>query len=283
VKQNDEIKEFFSQKLTNHEAPVNPELWNSISKKIGSSTIINSTVSKGVSLSFKTVFSVLTIASVSIGSVYFLTRNDENLSEKGKQKNSNFESFTKDVENTKLNTTENHSVQSKNKTKKPKAIITENVFENSSLESYVENIFKPDLVINKKESEDLENVIANSNLKHEDGQKTSTIQNDNHLSTRVLNPENNEGEIKLPNIVTPNNDGENDLFWIGIKNVQDFSITILNDKNKVVFTTTDPDFKWDCRDFQQNLVPVGNYVYYFSGKDVSGNMVSKSSKLYVKY
>jgi len=56
--------------------------------------------------------------------------------------------------------------------------------------------------------------------------------------------------IALPNIFTPNGDGQNETLQIqwGNTAVEDFSIVVLDAKNNVVFKSDRPDFNWDGTD-----------------------------------
>lgn len=285
MKQNDEIKELFSQKLANHEAPVNPELWNAIASKIATAPLTGVAAAKGVSLSLKTIVSIVTIASIGVSTVYLL------MTEKEKQVSKNTisqvldESKTPELIQETIPTTkqtpttkefDNSSVVNKETYKKETSELVKSSFsENMSNEVISESSVKTVSETENKTTTSSQKTDDNS-IKTNKEEQTTT----NSISSSV---EVSEQEIKLPNIVTPNNDGENDLFWINTKNLQDFSITILNDKNKVVFTSSDPDFKWDGKDQLSNLVPIGTYIYFFTAKDQSGKLISKSSKLEVKY
>ena len=54
--------------------------------------------------------------------------------------------------------------------------------------------------------------------------------------------------VFIPNIFTPNNDGENDILQIYAPNINHFSsvkIVIYNKKDEIIFESTDIMFKWD--------------------------------------
>lgn len=51
--------------------------------------------------------------------------------------------------------------------------------------------------------------------------------------------------FKIPNVFTPNNDGENDLFYITSYGLKDYDLLILNRWGNVVFESSDPKNGWD--------------------------------------
>lgn len=89
-----------------------------------------------------------------------------------------------------------------------------------------------------------------------------------------------EGELlKLPNIFTPNGDGSSDYLFVETKGIKEFQITIMNDKQEVVFESNDASFRWDGT--MQNGIPApeGNYVYIIIAKDNQGNTLNKYQQL----
>jgi len=91
-----------------------------------------------------------------------------------------------------------------------------------------------------------------------------------------------EQKIFVPNVFTPNNDGKNDRFEIKSEGLEEFSITILSEQNKVVYSSVDTSFFWDGIDFYQIKQPEGRYVYYIIGKNKSGVLIKKSGFLFLK-
>lgn len=71
-------------------------------------------------------------------------------------------------------------------------------------------------------------------------------------------------EYELPNVFTPNGDGENDLFHaiIPYKYVESVDMQIYNRWGQVIFKTTDPDINWDGK-HQDSGEPVSDGVYYY--------------------
>ncbi|MGM0480062.1 MAG: choice-of-anchor L domain-containing protein [Bacteroidota bacterium] len=66
--------------------------------------------------------------------------------------------------------------------------------------------------------------------------------------------------IYVPNSFTPDGNRYNNYFEVSTINVVDFSIEIFNRWGELIFTSTDPDFKWDGTHNGQ-LVPDGTYVW----------------------
>jgi gliding motility-associated-like protein len=83
------------------------------------------------------------------------------------------------------------------------------------------------------------------------------------------------------NIFTPNSDGVNDIFELPSTGLEAFSIVVLDGRNKVVFTSTDPDFKWGGTLSGGEPLPTGNYIYYLTARDKNGNPVTQSSYLQI--
>jgi gliding motility-associated-like protein len=52
-------------------------------------------------------------------------------------------------------------------------------------------------------------------------------------------------DINVPNIITPNNDGINDAFFIKTAGIKSYQLVIVNRWGNVVFKSTDPQIIWD--------------------------------------
>ena len=71
--------------------------------------------------------------------------------------------------------------------------------------------------------------------------------------------------FKIPNVFTPNNDGENDLFFITSTGLEDYDLLILNRWGNVVFETSDPKESWDGT-INGNPCSEGVYFYKLTAK-----------------
>ena len=67
----------------------------------------------------------------------------------------------------------------------------------------------------------------------------------------------------VPNIITPNGDGDND-FWVPFpyKFIESVDVKVFNRWGSLVFQTTDPDIRWDGRHMDTNT-PVNDGTYFF--------------------
>lgn len=88
------------------------------------------------------------------------------------------------------------------------------------------------------------------------------------------------GKIDVPNIFTPNNDGQNDYFDINEKshNVNIQNVMIMSNSGSV-FQTSDAAILWDGNDQQGNPCLPGAYQYFISGTDKEGNPIEKKGSV----
>jgi len=68
-------------------------------------------------------------------------------------------------------------------------------------------------------------------------------------------------DIRIPNVFTPNYDGENDGFYVTGNNVTNFNLTIYNRWGNKVFNTEDINRKWMGIDHKGNNCTEGVYFY----------------------
>ena len=89
-------------------------------------------------------------------------------------------------------------------------------------------------------------------------------------------------KIYLPDVFTPNGDGNNDEFFIETEDLTDYSLVVMDQRNNVVFQTSDPSFRWKGFDLGGNPVPEGQYVYVLTARDRSGESINRYSRLLIK-
>jgi gliding motility-associated-like protein len=94
-----------------------------------------------------------------------------------------------------------------------------------------------------------------------------------NLSCKDTLLENNFCIATFPNAFTPNDDGKNDFFYPIIApgcNIADYSFSIYNRWGQQVFTTHEPDGKWDGS-FKSGKADLDVYMYYLTYKNTISN------------
>jgi gliding motility-associated-like protein len=80
-----------------------------------------------------------------------------------------------------------------------------------------------------------------------------------------------DAKVEAPNLMTPNNDGVNDVFDIRYTGLQNIAVLrIYNRWGQKVFETTNLDVKWDGT-FRGQSVDPGVFVYYFEATCPNGD------------
>lgn len=274
----DEIRDLFSEKLNSFETEVRPEVWSKISSQIGTTAA----TSAGISIALKVVIASTVAASI-VGAVYLINRNSEKAEvinstsvQEDSLKNANSEVVSKLPDNSEeeiLTPILNHDIKGSDNTtlkNSPKSDVDYtltkiHIPENNSI------IDKPSVVSEEKIVEKVEeNIVAVPAEKNPDPVVEEFERKEEVKADYVLN---------LPNIFTPNGDGSNDILSIKSENLSELNVVILDQNNRVVFSTDNPDFRWDGTTLSGVSVPSGNYVYYVTGKDTNGKFISKYSLL----
>jgi hypothetical protein len=290
LEEKDYIKDLFSEKLGNHEVQVNSELWSAIESKIPSQSLVTSS-STGISTLAKSILGIGVAAGI-VSVSYFLFKDKQTeTSEIRKENNILVESEKNEefIENTEIETIKSVKTQ-RNSTINTDFTKKQNIVSQSNKKEVIQE----EIILNenKNTSEKLELLtdIVPEKIVAQQDEKVNKVESKTPETSQstVKSSENSIEEKdyfigKLLNVFTPNNDNSNDEFFIEIKGLTDFSLIVMDKDNKRVFTTTDPNFRWNGKDFSDNLVPVGQYLYFFTGIDSKGNTITKSNTLKIQY
>ena len=276
----DQIKELFQQQLSNHQEAVRPEIWASVSSAIATPVLVTT----GISILSKTFIGLGIAASVLV-SAYLLFSSDDKAvkvpsQEKKKAKEVPF--------------IPNNNTLVPNETKKntiPNAVELTNVWACVEEVVYEMNIPKiipfesvqlsKVLLPDTDPLQDLGETISNDPVKtNNDFIVLPHVENTHESSP--LPEKNQELEVVLTNVFTPNGDGKNDYLFVNANGLTDFSVVVLSQANQVIFQSTDPSFNWDGKLTNGDDAPIGQYVYFITAKSDSGDLINKYSTLFIQ-
>ncbi|MCB9188698.1 MAG: gliding motility-associated C-terminal domain-containing protein [Flavobacteriales bacterium] len=99
---------------------------------------------------------------------------------------------------------------------------------------------------------------------------------DKYQDFRVIEVLANSALTKIPNVFTPNNDGANDEYKVEGKNIESFSLAILNTKGEILYQSNSIEENWDGRDKFGEELPVGTYVVVISARGIDGKKYEHS-------
>ncbi len=102
----------------------------------------------------------------------------------------------------------------------------------------------------------------------------------NEISTNTISiTANNQIDMLIPNVFTPNGDNVNDLFNIKFNCLKEITLTILNRWGQKLYEQTGvTDIKWDGN-CNGNKVSSGTYFYSISAIDYNDNVIKKNGFL----
>jgi gliding motility-associated-like protein len=277
MEEKDFIKELFQEKLAQHQSPVSPELWTSVSSSISSGSAV---VSSGLSLLTKSIIGGLSAAAV-IGSVWFMNQPASTSTKKpintAKRPIEKTETTT-----TKIPETSNNKIKTEFHLNPSPIPLESSVNEGPS--------FGPGITLPTEREALTALPIQPTEIVRADHNQTGIIPTTPIVINALESSEapisiSQEQKIRLPNIFTPNGDGQNDVFNIDLTEYQfqDFSLVILDLTNHIMFQSSDPSESWNGKKPDGEMCLTGNYVYYLTGKTIEGKTISKYSTLRIQY
>jgi gliding motility-associated-like protein len=282
VNDKDYIKDLFSEKLGQHEAPVRADLWNGIQSQLGNTAAAAAT--KGLSIASKWMIGIA--SSVVIAGTAVLLVPASKPAEPKVHVQSPVENKTVPAETLVSQSTviQPETVTTNHESNASRQVETQMVnpteIQTAPMELLV-NQLKPTPVVDP----------VNPPVYNRQPQKQIENAEPTHAETAVketepanVAPAPKEATIgTLSNAITPNEDNANDYLFVETQNLADFQVTILDDKNHVVFSSSDKDFRWNGTDKFGDRVPEGNYFYYITAVDQLGQKINKYSPLRVIY
>ncbi len=96
------------------------------------------------------------------------------------------------------------------------------------------------------------------------------------ISTSQISITITDTEIKIPNVFTPNSDGQNDLFYVKTDGVQTYTFTVVNRYGARIFVLENArTVSWDGYTYWGEPAEVGNYYFIFKsqqGETITGSL-----------
>jgi gliding motility-associated-like protein len=87
-----------------------------------------------------------------------------------------------------------------------------------------------------------------------------------------------EGSLYVPNIFSPNGDGNNDVLYVRGQNLKELSFAVYNRWGQLVFESKDINLGWDGT-HKQSKCESGVYFYYVEAMDEDGNTLRKKGNV----
>lgn len=310
MKEINDIEKLFSEGFKNFEAPVKPELWNTISQGISATGAGSTSVGLGIVGKF---IIAATVVISGVVSYYVFTENSESVvveninppetelidesenvpvlvSPEEVEKEINISSpaepssaLLKETDDSERVNIVNHSSSTvENDEHMRESINGESKEVNEKLnESLSEN--NEGSTNNKKEETNTitENKPENNSTKQPvDNLANNTLNGSEAVSdNQTIQDKDRQPEGVFPNAFTPNGDGINDFLEIGIKEVSFFKIEVFTTRGELVYYSEDVSFRWDGNHLNGSPVPDGQYVYQIETKDLKGNSLKPIVKL----
>jgi gliding motility-associated-like protein len=273
----DQIKELFAKGLQDHQVQIDPALWSSISSSIGTGA-----AKTGLGLLAKTLIGVAASAVVA-GAVYLSLEQDKPAPKK--QEGKTLQEAKKPIESKEVIITKptKPSIQTLHYDPLPIGCFpiiddTEFGIPDFDAQPYSGTNTEAQAFTSAIEPHAVPVVNPTQGLLVQQIATPSQIAPIQEAQAKKTTP------ISLPNIFTPNGDGQNEALQINWNRaeVQDFSIVVLDAQNKVVFKSSDPEFSWNGTDLGEEKLPRGNYIYFVSAV-IDGQKWQQSSNLQIQY
>jgi gliding motility-associated-like protein len=282
VENNDNIKEFFKEKLGDFEANVRPEIWSSISSQISSApaaigTFGSSFLAKGV-----VVFSFV----AAVGAIVYFSSTKTEATENSLNETKSRKLTVTEARKEQIQKAENTAIESTVDVEKEQPSKTEFVAREENKENtiFIENDYNRFDETESIQTLPVSQTILENSIVVNDKMETNTVVKPfiTEVLSNISNPNTETYKLDLPNVFTPNNDGINDIFKVNTVGLTEFSLVVLDQRNKIIFSTQDSNVTWDGLSLSGEPVSSGNYVYFIAARDASGNLITKHSLLRIE-
>lgn len=282
MKSNDNIKDLFSKSFEQHSLPVREELWKGVQSKMAVAGVTSVAAAKTVSLVAKWLIGSAVVASGIVVAVF--VGNSEPVSNKITPKKTIATSKNKSEQATSHIPVKHSEVQNNLEIDFDYGLFMDTAF------------FKPFcLVKGPVLTADIPPVLVAATYVVAENSTTPIAAAETttkETQTAAVFPENTDKPVsavlaseltKFPNFFSPNNDGNNDEYFVELANkeqIKSFLVQIFNVQNKLVFQSNDPDFKWNGE--YNGETTEGIYFCLVTIIDISGKVIKDKQLIEAK-
>jgi gliding motility-associated-like protein len=103
-----------------------------------------------------------------------------------------------------------------------------------------------------------------------------------YKDSRIIEVLPNSAITRIPNIFTPNNDGNNDYFFVESKNIEEYHLMIMDVKGNLIYTTKNIDDKWNGITLSGTLISEGQYIVILAARGTDGKIFEFNKPLKVQ-
>lgn len=301
VTEQDNIRDLFSKGLADHTTPVRPEVWQGLQSKMAAAGLASGSAAaaaKGISALTKWIIGGAAVTAVAVTTVV-LSGNTEKQTAKDSEQQVAFSSPARDgrAENEQAVAPGEAQPQTRN-VEPGSAVMNENRApgihtpagseERTGTERLPAPPPPPSLVkepeIRPREIFSAPTVSASKpeatkteNRSVESRRETQPATNSAGSEGAASKPVASRSKIgEVPNVFTS---GANNRFSIKSELLEDFSITILNNRGVPVFKSTDPDFVWDGKMLNGEDAPAGTYSCIIIARGERGELLKEYKPL----
>ncbi len=292
----DDIKDLFAKSLSEHQIPVDPSLWATVS-----SSLATSAAKTGIGIFAKSIIGISAV-TIAVVTTYFVYLNSSEVDSQSKKPI--IQSVDRQQQDNKPAIESLVFQDDKNGTTKTDLNRTSTELQADHYPNHVHSTPQiqeiddselPNAIIHlsplsSTSNRPVSNTVSAENLHQNQNAQavTTAVVHYPHITAQpeatTLAPKRATTKPTLPNIFTPNGDGQNDLLlidWKGLE-VSDFSLVVLSSNNQVVYRSNNPEFRWDGTDLGGEKLPRGFYIYFVTTQ-IDNDKWQQSSSLQIQY
>jgi gliding motility-associated-like protein len=273
----DRFEKLLKEQLGNHEMPVDPALWKNVAAQAGIST-------GSAGLGLGAWLGIAGGAALLTAGLIYSTSSKGDVAKARLKEPKEKTTLTAPVnakEQVAIKTSETENAPTV-VTEYPTKQVIHCDGDDATVILMPEKIQEP-LVVQDNKAAEIAQTSERDPLAEAQSSSSSYPQEVSKQETQANNPtaNSNPKSLVMPNAITPNGDGVNDALTLNAEGLTDFSVVVLDASNKVVFSSTDPEFVWNGFLPNGDPAPAGMYQYYYTAKDANGRWCNQFSMLTV--